>query len=94
MKQGEKVYRLLANHNFACEECGRWILLGKPFLLDKIPYGDGDVHNHKICETCWHGTNAVIIDLTHRRHDLSRRSSSQYYNKAQWIAKHQPWRNY
>lgn len=80
MKKGEKVFRIIANSTFNCEECGRTILIGQSFLLDKIPYpsygglvGTQDnFHNHRICEGCWKGSKRGIITLTRTNTKLRR----------------------
>ncbi len=92
MKEGEKVYRLVAYRDVQCEESGRTIPAGQTFLLDIIPYPDGSKHNHKIGEECWHGPKDIIIDLTKKPWRKGFREDG--YRQMMRRARRQPWRNY
>ena len=97
MKSGERVIRYIACADFKCGECDGYILKGKPYLLDMIPYGNGVFYNHKIHEWHWKGSPRVIIDRTRyisRSHIFHTDGDIRANKKRLFLAKVQPWRDW
>ena len=79
MKDGERIYRVTCTKEAVCHECLGTILIGKPMLIDKIPYG-GHTHNHLLHPEHFKGNPKHIVDLTMKPH-RGRRKGRSYEEK-------------